>query len=65
MFFCSITACMSIEEKDAPEVQEALLSFIDSLVVKKHIRVFDSDVSTERLADVPNAEEIRSEMPDG
>jgi hypothetical protein len=57
MAFCRITACMTVQEKDAP------LNFIDSLVVE-NIRVFDSDICSSPLAEVPNADEIRREMPD-
>ncbi len=56
-----VTACLTVEEKDGPEVNEALLGLIDSLIVKR-IPVFDSDVFSERVREVSNAEEVREEI---
>jgi hypothetical protein len=61
MPFCRITACLTVEEKDAPEVTEALLALIDSFIVK-HISVFDSEVCFKPVDEVHNAEEIRREI---
>ncbi len=30
MDFCRITACLTVEEKDAPDVKEALMGFFDA-----------------------------------
>lgn len=52
---------MIVEEQDVPEVTEALLSVVDSFVMK-NIAVFDSDVSFISNVEVPNAEEVRREI---
>jgi hypothetical protein len=61
MVYCRITAFVIVREQDVPEVTEALLSLIDSFVIK-NVLVFDSDVSAPLCVEVSNAEEIRSEM---
>jgi hypothetical protein len=60
MPFVRIVACLAVEEKDAPEVTEAVLALIDSIIVK-HIPVFDSDVRSTHVAEVRNADEVRRE----
>lgn len=61
MVYCRITAFVIVREQDVPEITEALLSLVDSFVIK-NVLVFDSDVSVSSNVDVSNAEEIRSEM---
>jgi hypothetical protein len=61
MSFVQITACLTVEEKDGPEVNEALLDLIDSLAVKR-IPVFDSDVYSQRVKEASNADEVREEI---
>ena len=61
MAYCRIVAFVIVEERDVPEVTEALLSVVDSFVVK-NIAVFDSDVSFISNVEVPNAEEVRREI---
>ncbi len=56
-----ITAFVAVEETDALEVMEALLSLIDSFIIK-NIAVFDSDVTSIQNIEVVNAEEIRREI---
>ena len=63
MSFCRISAYLTVEEKDSAEVKEALLSFIDSMLMK-NIRVFESDVCAKAIAEVPDADELRAEIPD-
>lgn len=64
MIYCRITAFVIVGEQDAPEATEALLSLVDSLVIK-NVLVFDSDVSVSSNVEVSNAEEIRREMSAG
>jgi hypothetical protein len=61
MAYCRIVAFVIVEEQDVPEVTEALLSVVDSFVMK-NIAVFDSDVSFISNVEVPNAEEVRREI---
>ncbi len=61
MSFSRITAFVAVEETDALEVMEALLSLIDSFIIK-NIPVFDSDVTSIQNIEVVNAEEIRCEI---
>jgi hypothetical protein len=61
MAYCRIVAFVIVEERDVPEVTEALLSVVDSFVIK-NIAVFDSDVSFISNVEVPNAEEVRREI---
>jgi hypothetical protein len=61
MPFIRISASLTIEEKDASEVTEVLLTSIDSLIVKR-IPVFDSDLCSNPTDGVSNAEEIRHEI---
>jgi hypothetical protein len=61
MAFCRITACLTVEEKNALEVTEALHALIDSFIVK-HLPVFDSEVCSKPAGEVNNAEEVRIEI---
>jgi hypothetical protein len=56
-----ITACLVVEENDASEVTEALLSLIDSFIVK-NLPVFDSDICSKPIDALENADEIRREV---
>ena len=60
MPFRQITARVTVERKDAPGIQEAILELIDSFVVKR-IPIFDSEVTSQQLHAVQDAEEVRSE----
>ena len=60
MPFSRITVCLTVEEKDAPEVSEALLSQIDRFAVKS-ICIFDSDLQSKSV-DIANADELRREL---
>ncbi len=64
MVYCRITAFVIVGEQDVPEVTEALLSLVDSFVIK-NVLVYDSDVSMPSNVEVSNAEEIRREMSAG
>ncbi len=61
MTYCRVVAFVIVEEQNVPEVTEALLSVVDSFVIK-NIAVFDSDVSFISNVDAPNAEEVRREI---
>jgi hypothetical protein len=62
MAFCRVTTSLIIEEGDALEIEEALLTFIDSLIIR-NLSVFESDVICQRLIQIPNFEELRLDMP--
>ncbi len=64
MPFVRILACLTVGKNDAPEVTEAVLGLIDSLIVKR-IPVFDSDVRSTRVSEVQNADEVRREIEPG
>ena len=57
---CKITTCLIVEEKDAFEVTEALLSLIDSFIVK-NLPVFDSDICSKQIDAHENVDEMRRE----
>lgn len=61
MAYCRIVAFVIVEEQNVPEVTEALLSVVDSFVIK-NIAVFDSDVSFISNVEAPNAAEVRREI---
>jgi hypothetical protein len=60
MPFSRITICLTVEEKNAPEVSEALLSQIDLFAVNS-ICVFDSDLQSQSV-DIANADDLRREL---
>ncbi len=60
MSFRQITARVTVEQKDASAVEEAILKLIDSFAVKR-IPVFDSEVTSQRLHHVRNAKEVQVE----
>ena len=64
MSFCRISTYVVVDNKVSAEVTEAFLTFIDSLVLK-NIRVFESDAISTPIDDVPDADELRKEMPNG
>ncbi len=61
MAFRQITVVVTVDEENNPQVTEALLTLIDSFVVKR-MPVFESDIAHESNVDVPNAEEIRRDL---
>jgi hypothetical protein len=63
MTFCRITTSLLIEEGSALEIEEALLTFIDSLIIRD-VNVFESDVMCQRLIQMPIFEELKLNMPD-
>ena len=64
MSFCRISAFVVVDDKISAEVTEAFLTCIDSLV-RNNIRVFESDAISTPVDDVPEADELRKEMPNG
>jgi hypothetical protein len=61
MPFCRITAHLTVDEKNVSEISEALLSLIDSFIVK-NIPVYDSDVCSQATDPIEDAEDIREEL---
>lgn len=61
MPFSRITACLTVEEKDVAEVTEAILALIDSFIVQ-HKPVFQSEVCSQAVDEVHNADEVRREI---
>ena len=61
MSFVRITACLTIDEKDATEITESILNLIDSFVIKR-LPIFDSDVLSEHVSEIDNVAELRQEL---